>query len=94
MKPLIGPCLVWMRGPADAPCSGAPTAPATNNTPSAILKPADGLNPASSAHALSHSFASLGIEPRGGTPEQFAALLAADTPRWLDIIKFTGIRME
>ena len=52
------------------------------------------INAALQSPELRTSFASLGIEPRGGTPEQFAALIAEDTPRWLDIIKMTGIRME
>jgi tripartite-type tricarboxylate transporter receptor subunit TctC len=43
---------------------------------------------------LRASFASLGIEPRITTPAEFAALLAADTPRWLDIIRVTGIKLE
>jgi hypothetical protein len=40
------------------------------------------------------NFANLGIEPRGGTPEDFATLLAQDAPRWFDIIRTTGIKLE
>src|SRR5215468_8573040 len=40
------------------------------------------------------NFTNLGIEPRGGTPEDFATLLAQDAPRWFDIIRTTGIKLE
>jgi tripartite-type tricarboxylate transporter receptor subunit TctC len=40
------------------------------------------------------NFTNLGIEPRGGTPEDFATLLAQDAPRWFDIIRMTGIKLE
>jgi tripartite-type tricarboxylate transporter receptor subunit TctC len=40
------------------------------------------------------NFTNLGIEPRGGTPEDFAMLLAQDAPRWFDIIRMTGIKLE
>jgi tripartite-type tricarboxylate transporter receptor subunit TctC len=40
------------------------------------------------------NFMNLGIEPRGGTPEDFATLLAQDAPRWFDIIRMTGIKLE
>ena len=40
------------------------------------------------------NFMNLGIEPRGGTPQEFATLLAQDAPRWFDIIRMTGIKLE
>ena len=43
---------------------------------------------------LRANFTNLGIEPRISTPEQFAALLAEDAPRWFDIIRMTGIKLE
>jgi len=52
------------------------------------------INAALQSAELRASFASLGIEPRPGTPQEFAALLAQDAPRWFDIIRITGIRME
>jgi tripartite-type tricarboxylate transporter receptor subunit TctC len=63
--------------------------------PPAIVARLNGaINEALRSAELRASFASLGIEPRGGTAEDFAALLAEDAPRWLDIIRITGIRME
>ncbi len=52
------------------------------------------INEALQSAELRASFASLGIEPRPGSPQDFAALLARDAPRWFDIIRMTGIRME
>src|SRR5258706_1714556 len=43
---------------------------------------------------LRANFTNLGIEPRISTPQEFAALLAEDAPRWFDIIRMTGIKLE
>jgi tripartite-type tricarboxylate transporter receptor subunit TctC len=43
---------------------------------------------------LRANFTNLGIEPRISTPEEFTALLAEDAPRWFDIIRMTGIKLE
>jgi tripartite-type tricarboxylate transporter receptor subunit TctC len=40
------------------------------------------------------SLARLGIEPKTGTPEEFAALIAEDAPRWAEIVRVTGIKSE
>jgi tripartite-type tricarboxylate transporter receptor subunit TctC len=52
------------------------------------------INDALQSAELKASFASLGIDARISTPEDFAALIAQDAPRWLDIIRITGIRLE
>ena len=63
--------------------------------PRAIVARLNGaINAALQSTELRANFTSLGIESRGGTPEDFAALLAQDAPRWLDIIRMTGIKME
>jgi tripartite-type tricarboxylate transporter receptor subunit TctC len=36
----------------------------------------------------------LGLDPVGGTPEQLAALLRADTARWSQVVKQANIRLE
>jgi tripartite-type tricarboxylate transporter receptor subunit TctC len=36
----------------------------------------------------------VGNEPGGGTPEQFAALIASDSKKWGEVIKRAGIRLE
>src|SRR5215208_1088676 len=40
------------------------------------------------------SLAQLGIEPRIGTPEDFAAVIANEGPRWAAIVKITGIKFD
>jgi tripartite-type tricarboxylate transporter receptor subunit TctC len=63
--------------------------------PRAVVERLNGaINDALRSSELRTSFANLGIEPRPGSPEDFAALLAQDAPRWLDIIRITGIKME
>ncbi len=39
-------------------------------------------------------FATLGIEPSSGTPEQFAAMVAADTARWSRVAKDLKIKVD
>src|SRR5215471_1134075 len=52
------------------------------------------INEALRSTELRTNFTNLGIEPRISTPQEFAALLAQDAPRWFDIIRMTGIRLE
>jgi tripartite-type tricarboxylate transporter receptor subunit TctC len=39
-------------------------------------------------------FASLGVQPVGNTPEQFAAVIREDLARWSKVIKAAGIKVE
>lgn len=39
-------------------------------------------------------YATLGIEPVGNTPEQFAAQIRADLARWEKVVKAAGIKVE
>jgi len=39
-------------------------------------------------------FAALGLEPTGTTPQELAAIMAADTARWRGIIKASGFTVE
>jgi tripartite-type tricarboxylate transporter receptor subunit TctC len=52
------------------------------------------INEALRSAELRANFMNLGIELRIGTPEDFAALLAQDAPRWFEIIRMTGIKLE
>jgi len=54
----------------------------------------EAINTALQSPELRANFINLGIEPRIGTPEDFANLLAQDAPRWFDIIRTTGIKLE
>ena len=39
-------------------------------------------------------FASLGVQPVGDTPAQFAATIRDDLARWSKVIKAAGIKVE
>jgi tripartite-type tricarboxylate transporter receptor subunit TctC len=39
-------------------------------------------------------FETLGIEPLGGTAQQFAATIKADTAKWGKVVKDSGIQVE
>src|SRR5579883_2408622 len=39
-------------------------------------------------------FAQIGDEPAGGTPEDFAKLIASDSAKWADVVKRSGARIE
>lgn len=43
---------------------------------------------------LRSTFASQGLEPVGGTPEQFAADIASELRRWTPVVKALGIKLE
>ena len=44
--------------------------------------------------AFKEHFAAVGDEPAGGTPEEFAALIASDSKKWGEVIKRAGIKFE
>jgi tripartite-type tricarboxylate transporter receptor subunit TctC len=39
-------------------------------------------------------FAQIGDEPAGGTPEDFARTIAADSAKWADVVRRSGARIE
>jgi tripartite-type tricarboxylate transporter receptor subunit TctC len=39
-------------------------------------------------------FAQIGDEPAGGTPEDFAKVIAADSAKWADVVRRSGARIE
>jgi tripartite-type tricarboxylate transporter receptor subunit TctC len=50
----------------------------------------DGLRSAQTRAAL----AKLGIEPLISTPEEFAAMIADEAPKWAEAVRVTGIKLE
>lgn len=44
--------------------------------------------------AVSERFATLGAAPVGGTPEQLAAHLAAETLKWREVVRVSGAKIE
>src|SRR5215813_9712129 len=68
---------------------------APTGTPAAIVAKLnatinDGLRSAETRAALEK----LGIEPLITTPEEFAALIAEEAPKWADAVRQTGIKIE
>lgn len=52
------------------------------------------LNEALRSSDVRANFAKLGIEPMIGTPREFATVIAAEAPKWAEIVKSTGIKVE
>lgn len=44
--------------------------------------------------AIREKYLALGVEPTGTTPEELAAIIAADTARWAPIIKASGFSVD
>lgn len=44
--------------------------------------------------SIREKFLSLGVEPTGTTPEELAAIIAADTARWAPIVKASGFKAD
>src|SRR6516225_892441 len=52
------------------------------------------INRAIRSQSVRQFYANVGDEPAGGTPEEFAALLAADSQKWAEGTKRAGIRLD
>jgi len=68
-------------------------------TPAGVPRPiVDKLNAAMNkvihSQAFKERFAAIGDEPGGGTPEDFAALIASDSAKWGAVIERAGIKLE
>jgi tripartite-type tricarboxylate transporter receptor subunit TctC len=44
--------------------------------------------------AMKQKFADLGGEPLGGTPADYGALIATETEKWAEVVRFTGLKPE
>jgi tripartite-type tricarboxylate transporter receptor subunit TctC len=81
----------YMDGPFDA-LFGV-VAPA--GTPASTIDTLNGaFNEALRSSEVRESFAKLGMEPMIGTPQEFATAMAYETPRWAEIVKTSGIKVE
>jgi tripartite-type tricarboxylate transporter receptor subunit TctC len=64
-------------------------------TPAAIVgKLNAALNDSLNAADIKATLAKLGADPRGGSPQDFAALIAEETPRWAAVVKAAGVRID
>src|SRR5215469_13930274 len=52
------------------------------------------INRAIQSQAMRQFYATIGDEPVGGTPEDLATLIAADSQKWGEVIKRAGIKLE
>jgi tripartite-type tricarboxylate transporter receptor subunit TctC len=52
------------------------------------------VNRAIHSPAMTAYYTNIGDEAAGGTPEEFAATIAADSKKWGDVIKRAGIKLE
>ncbi|HTE75225.1 MAG TPA: tripartite tricarboxylate transporter substrate binding protein [Xanthobacteraceae bacterium] len=76
-----------------APTWAGVIAPA--GVPRPIVEQLNGaINRALRSQGMRQFYLNVGDEPAGGTPEEFAALIAADANKWGEVIKRAGIRLE
>ena len=52
------------------------------------------INKALVSEAFKQKFAKIGDEPAGGTPEEFAETIRADSAKWADVIKRSGAKLD
>jgi len=52
------------------------------------------INRAVSSPTFKARYDKIGDEPGGGTPEDFAKVIAADSAKWADVVKRSGARIE
>jgi tripartite-type tricarboxylate transporter receptor subunit TctC len=52
------------------------------------------INRAIRSKAFVDRFAMIGDEPAGGTPEEFAALIAKDSAKWKDVVARSGAKLD
>jgi tripartite-type tricarboxylate transporter receptor subunit TctC len=65
------------------------------NTPADVIAKINGeVNECLKSTELRASMVKVGFEPTGGTPQEFAALIAEQLKRWAPIVKATGFQMD
>jgi tripartite-type tricarboxylate transporter receptor subunit TctC len=68
---------------------------APKGTPAAVIKKiSDDSAKALAAHAVREQFFANGLEPVGSTPEAFAAHIKSEIPRWAQIIRRSGAKLD
>jgi tripartite-type tricarboxylate transporter receptor subunit TctC len=68
---------------------------APSGTPRAVITKLNAeINRIVGAREIREQFLKIGVDPVGGTPEQFGAILQKDIERWGKTIKISGMKME
>lgn len=52
------------------------------------------INKALTSDSFKEKFAKIGDEPAGGTPEDFAATIKADSAKWSDVVQRSGAKLD
>jgi tripartite-type tricarboxylate transporter receptor subunit TctC len=52
------------------------------------------INKALTSESFKEKFAKIGDEPAGGTPEEFAATIKADSAKWGEVVRRSGARLD
>jgi tripartite-type tricarboxylate transporter receptor subunit TctC len=52
------------------------------------------INKAIASQTFKDRFAMIGDEPAGGTPEEFAELIRADSAKWGEVVRRSGARLD
>ena len=53
-----------------------------------------GLNRALSVQSVRDRLTDLGLEPRGGTPEEFSQFVQSEVAKWTDVAKRANVRLD
>jgi tripartite-type tricarboxylate transporter receptor subunit TctC len=81
-------------GYLDAPYDTLAGVVAPAGTPAAIIARLNAaINEGLQSPEIRASFAKLGIDPKTGTPEDFAAVIAQEAKAWPEIVRLTGIKL-
>jgi tripartite-type tricarboxylate transporter receptor subunit TctC len=63
-------------------------------TPAAVIDKLNAaVNDGLKAPNVRATFAKLSIEPKAGTPGEFAAVIAEGVPKWADMVRISGIKV-
>ena len=62
--------------------------------PDIVAKLNAAINDALRSPEMNEAMAKLGMDPKHGSPQDFAKFVAEETPRWTDIVKSTGVKPQ
>jgi tripartite-type tricarboxylate transporter receptor subunit TctC len=66
----------------------------TGTPPAVIARLNDALNKALKTDKVREALAKLGVDPGGGTPEAFSALVHSETEHWTKVVQEAGIKIN
>jgi tripartite-type tricarboxylate transporter receptor subunit TctC len=80
-------------GYLDAPYDTLFGVVAPAGTPAAVIGKLNGaINEGLKSAEMRASFAQLGIEPIVTSPQEFAAIIAQEVPKWAEVVRITGVK--